>query len=84
MTTIDQHEATELYLGDCILHLTHHPMQQECWNAVVQFYTDHLDHPLVIKAAEHPTQMVNQALVDFYKLEYEQAILHQFMTKGEL
>lgn len=84
MTTIDQLPETDLYLGDCILHLTHHEMEQECWNAVIQFYSDHFQHPWVTKAAAEPEAMRNEGLVRLYKFEYEQRVLDKFMRTGKL
>jgi hypothetical protein len=85
VTTIDQENTAEVkYLGDCIVHLTHHEMGEECWHGVIQFYSDNFEHPLVTADEKDPTGMVNQALVNFYKLEYEQRLLTKFMRTGEL
>lgn len=90
MTTIDQENIASSaddsrQLGDCILHLTHHHMESECWNALIRFYADNMDHSMVTKAAEQNTNaMRNQAMVNFYKYEYEQRLLNRFMRTGEL
>lgn len=67
-------------LGDCLLHLTHHAMTQECWVPVIDHYMqvvgDRLSGPEDLDALR--AEAVNK-----YKATYERALLDA-IRNGEI
>jgi hypothetical protein len=65
-------------LGDCILHVTHHEMRQECWRTVIETYS---------AFAEQWPELAGDALRDAgreaYKAVYERALLNVMRTEGQ-
>jgi hypothetical protein len=65
--------------GDCLLHLTHHVMAQECWRTLLDFAFGPAGPPVSIdgrgiKGARSHTE-TTQANRNKYKAEYERRLL---------
>ncbi|OPG13662.1 hypothetical protein [Microbispora sp. GKU 823] len=62
-------------LGDCLLHLTHHDMQPECWQAAIEHYMGFLDEVLQRPVQPDLDTMRTEGR-DRYKADYERALLN--------
>jgi hypothetical protein len=63
-------------LGDCLLHLTHHEMSNECYFIAMQFLTR--------TQQEFPYTLETEYLVQTYKAHYEREILNAFIRQHRL
>lgn len=67
-------------LGDCLLHLTHHPMTRECWVPVIDHYMQVVGDRL---SGPEDMDVLRAEAVTRYKATYERALLDA-IRNGEI
>lgn len=58
-------------LGDCLLHRTHHEMEQKCWGVVLDWILE--------RSETHPDEPQERTL-DMFKATYERALLDDLIA----
>lgn len=71
-------EMEEPVLGDCILHLDHHPMTGECWDAAIERYAAFIESR---SGTVDITSLGYEAML-VYKHDYERALLWSIMREA--